>query len=162
MKIAIMSDSHEHWDNLRKAITIANQQSCDMLLFAGDLMAPGNGLSALKTFTGPVHMVFGNNDGDKYKLTKNSQWTNITIHGDIYEDTLDGLKFVMNHYPNIVGWAAKSGDFDVCIYGHDHNYHYSVIGNTQLINPGCIIGDAEAAGFVIYDTQTKKVEHIIL
>lgn len=73
MKIAIMSDGHEHWDNLRKAITIANQQSCDMLLFAGDLMAPGNGLSALKTFTGPVHMVFGNNDGDKYKLTKNSQ-----------------------------------------------------------------------------------------
>jgi hypothetical protein len=41
-------------------------------------------------------------------------------------------------------------------------YHYGAIGNTQLINPGCIIGDAEAAGFVIYDTQSKEVEHIVL
>ena len=72
MKIAIISDSHEHWDNLRHAINLANK-NCDVLLFSGDLMAPGNGLAALKTFNGPVHMVFGNNDGDKYKLTKNSQ-----------------------------------------------------------------------------------------
>jgi putative phosphoesterase len=161
MKIAIMSDSHEHWDNLRRAIAIANT-SCDILLFAGDLMAPGNGLGALKTFHGPVHMVFGNNDGDIYKLTKNSQGTNITIHGDIYEDTIDDLKVMMNHYPKIVTRAAKSGDYDVCIYGHDHKYHYSTIGNTQLINPGSIVWDDEAAWFVIYDTQTKEVEHIIL
>jgi predicted phosphodiesterase len=69
---------------------------------------------------------------------------------------------MMNHYPNIAGWAAKSGEYDVCIYGHDHTYHYSTIGNTQLINPGCIVGDSQAAGFVIYDTQTREVEHIIL
>jgi|GEM_PF-3241455 len=56
MKIAIMSDSHEHWDNLRRSITLAD--GCDVLLFAGDLMAPGAGLAALKTFHGPVHMVF--------------------------------------------------------------------------------------------------------
>jgi predicted phosphodiesterase len=68
----------------------------------------------------------------------------------------------MNHYPNIASWAAKSGEYDVCIYGHDHTYHYSTIGNTQLINPGCIVGDRQAAGFVIYDTQTRKLEHIIL
>lgn len=162
MKIAIMSDSHEHWDNLHKAIHIANQQSCDVLLFWGDLMAPGNGLSALKTFAGPVHMVFGNNDGDVYKLMKNSQWSNITIHGDIYEDTIDGLKVMMNHYLKITNRAAKSGDYNLCIYGHDHKYQYSLVGNTQLLNSGSILGDKEPAGFVIYDTQTKEVEHIIL
>lgn len=161
MKIAIMSDSHEHRDNLRKAIGIANNE-CDILLFAGDLMAPGNGIAVLKTFRWSVHMVFWNNDGDKYKLTKNSIWSNVIIHGDIYEDTIDGMKIMMNHYPNIVGWAAKSGDYDMCIYGHDHTYHYSTINNTQLINPGCILGDSEAAGFVIYDTTNKQIEHIIL
>lgn len=161
MKIAIMSDSHEHWDNLRRAISIANN-NCEVLLFAGDLMAPGNWLAALKTFNGPVHMVFWNNDGDIYKLTKNSQWSNITIHWDIYEDSIDWIKIMMNHYPKIVTRAAKSGDYDVCIYGHTHNYHYSTINNTQLINPGSILGDDEVAGFVIYDTQTKEVEHIVL
>lgn len=157
-----MSDSHEHWDNLRAAIAIANKQGCEVLLFAGDLMAPGNGLAALKTFDGPVHMVFWNNDGDIYKLTHNSQWTNIDIHGDIYEDTIDGLKVMMNHYPQIVNWAAKSGDYDLCIYGHDHSYHYSTIDNTQLLNPWSILGDKEAAWFVIYNTQSKEVERIIL
>lgn len=156
-----MSDSHEHRENLRKAISTANN-GCKVLLFAGDLMAPGNGLSALKTFNGPVHMVFWNNDGDKYKLTKNSQGTNITIHGDIYEDTIDGVKIVMNHYPKIIWRAAKSSDYDLCIYGHDHTYHYSTIGNTQIINPWSIVGDDEPAGFAIYDTESKEVEHIIL
>jgi len=125
-------------------------------------MAPGAGLAALKTFHGPVHMVFWNNDGDIYKLTKNSQWSNITIHGDIYEDTIDGIKIMMNHYPKIVSRAAKSTEYDLCIYGHDHNYHYSTTGNTQLVNPWSILGDSEAAWFAIYDTQTKQVEHIIL
>lgn len=59
-----------------------------MLLFGGDLIAP-SGLATLKTFAGAVHMVFGNNDGDVYKLMKKSQGTNITIHGDIYEDIID-------------------------------------------------------------------------
>lgn len=57
MKIAIMSDSHEHWDNLRHAISTANN-GCEVLLFAGDLMSSGEGLAALKTFNGSVHMVF--------------------------------------------------------------------------------------------------------
>lgn len=156
-----MSDSHEHWDNLRHAISTANN-GCEVLLFAGDLMSSGEGLAALKTFNGSVHMVFWNNDGNIYKITRNSQWTNVKIHGDIYEDTIDGMKILMNHYPKIVTWAAKSGDYDVCIYGHSHIYHYSTIGETQLINPWSIVGDDEVAGFVIYDTQTKEVEHIIL
>jgi predicted phosphodiesterase len=50
MKIAIMSDSHENWDNFFKAIAVANEHSCEILLFAGDLMAPGAGTQVLKTF----------------------------------------------------------------------------------------------------------------
>lgn len=40
MKIAIMSDSHEHWRNLGEAIETANARACSDLLFAGDLIAP--------------------------------------------------------------------------------------------------------------------------
>lgn len=69
---------------------------------------------------------------------------------------------MMNHYPKIVNWAAKSGDFDLCVYGHDHTYHYSTIGKTHLINPGCLCQGKEEMGFVIYDTQKREVEHIIL
>lgn len=162
MKIAIMSDSHDHWDNLTKAIQQCNDAWCEQLLFAGDVMAPGKGISTLKTFQWPVHMVFWNNDGDVYKLMKNSQWTNITIHGDVYEDTIDGIKIVMNHYKNIITRAAKSGDYDLCIYGHDHLCYEAMVGQTLLVNPGSILGDRDPASFVIYDTQTKSVAKIVL
>lgn len=162
MKIAILSDSHDNWTNLTQAIQLSNDAACSMLLFAGDLMAPGKGISTLKTFAGQVHMVFGNNDGDIYKIMALTQWTNIHVHGAIYQDIVDGIRIMMNHYPNIVTWAAKSGDFDMCIYGHDHRYHEEMIGNTLLVNPWSILGDAEPASFVIYDTQTKSVAKILL
>ena len=44
MKIAIMSDSHDRWDYLEQAIEQAMEQAntggCELLLFAGDLIAP--------------------------------------------------------------------------------------------------------------------------
>ena len=162
MKIAILSDSHEHRDNLSKAIQLANQSWCEQLLFAGDLMAPGEGTAALKTFAWAVHTVLGNNDGDVYKLMLKSAGTNITIHWDIYETTIDGVKIVMNHYPQIIWRAAKSWDYDLCIYGHDHLYHEEIVWHTLLVNPGSILWDRDPASFVIYDTQTKSVAKIIL
>jgi predicted phosphodiesterase len=49
MKIAILSDSHDDWGNLEKAVKIANDMSCKLLLFAGDLVSPP-GIAVLKRF----------------------------------------------------------------------------------------------------------------
>jgi predicted phosphodiesterase len=57
MLIAIMSDSHEHRDNLNKAVAIVNERKADALIFGGDLMAPGLGTKALLQFEGPIHYI---------------------------------------------------------------------------------------------------------
>jgi predicted phosphodiesterase len=40
MKIAIWSDSHDNFQNLEKAIKIANDNNCEYFLFAWDFITP--------------------------------------------------------------------------------------------------------------------------
>lgn len=74
MKIAAISDSHDHKDNILKAVTIINKRNVEAIIHCGDYVAPFvkkwfNELNSpiKKNFYG----VFGNNDGEKLFLTQN-------------------------------------------------------------------------------------------
>lgn len=161
MKIAIMSDSHDRWDHLEKAIELAHEQGCELLLFAGDLIAPP-GLTILEKFNGKVKFVWGNNEGERGGMTRKMDASEkIELCGDVYEDSVDGVKICMNHYPRFAQLAAKSGEFELCIFGHTHEYHHEMVGVCLLINPGEIQGyKTGISSFVVFDTQTKKAEKI--
>lgn len=163
MKISIISDSHDRWEILEKAIEISNNKNCEYLLFAGDLIAPP-GLAVLEKFNGKVKFVWGNNEGEKVLMTRNMDASEkIDLAGDIFEEEVDGIKIFMNHYPKIVKLAAESRKYDLCIYGHDHIYHKSIVGNTVLVNPGAITPyKIEGSTFIIFDTKTKEVEKVDL
>ncbi len=162
MMIAIFSDSHDRWDNLEKAITIANKAECELVLFAGDLIAP-TGVHILEKCSGLVKLVWGNNEGERVAITRKADASEkVELCGDIYEATVDGVKIFMNHYPRFVELAAKSGEFDLCIYGHTHQYYHEMIGKTLLLNPGEIQGATKEPGFVLYDTKTKIVKRVLL
>ena len=161
-----MSDSHDSWANLEKAIKIANEKGCEVLLFAGDLIAP-SGLQILEKFSGTVNIVFGNNDGEKIRLVRSIDASaNLNFFYDIYEETLVGVRIFMNHYPRFVELAAKSGEFDLCVFGHTHTYHHEQIGKTLLVNPGAIqaseVSDTKESSFIIFDCETKKAEKVVL
>jgi predicted phosphodiesterase len=40
MKIAVMSDSHDHLENIEKAVALAMERGAEMLLHCGDLCSP--------------------------------------------------------------------------------------------------------------------------
>lgn len=135
MRIAIASDSHDNWKNLKQAITVANERECQYFLFAGDFIAPA-GLQNFKYFSGQVEMVWGNNEGNQYGFAERmKELPNIQMNGILYEGVLDGTRIFMNHYPKISELAAKSGDYDLCIYGHSHNYKEEILNGTLLLNP---------------------------
>ena len=158
-----MSDCHDNWENLEKAVNHANDENCDILLYAGDLITP-SGLQILTKFKGKVHTIFGNNEGEKYGYTKLAEKdSSITLHGDVFEDTIDGIKIFMNHYPRLAELAAKSGEFDLCIHGHDHKYKEEKVNDTILLNPGEIQGyKFKDPCFVIFDTQKSLFRKISL
>src|SRR4051794_4593048 len=66
MLIAILSDIHDNLPKLRAAID--HIQRVDALLCGGDLCSPFI-VDELARYPGPVHVVFGNNDADLFRIT---------------------------------------------------------------------------------------------
>jgi putative phosphoesterase len=162
MKIAVISDSHDNIWKLEKAMPFLSQ--ADIVLHCGDLISPFmikrlvEGLGTI-----PIHIVWGNNDGDKALLSKLARESgSITIHGETASLELGGKKIAINHYPEIARREAESGTYDLVCYGHDHTAYYEKIGETLLLNPGELMGMNGRSTFVIYDTQTGEVKWVEL
>ncbi len=157
MRIAIIADIHDHRKKLQKAL--AQIQDVDKLICCGDLCSPfiikdlGNG------FTKPVHIVFGNNDGDHFRITTVAgAYENIHLHGEVAELLIDEKRFAISHFDNIGRMLATSDAYDVVCYGHNHQYEVTFDGNTLKINPGEIMGELTGhSTFVVYDTQSGEV-----
>ena len=162
MLIAILSDIHDNLWNLAAAIRTVN--NADVLLCCGDLCSPFV-IDELAKFPRDVHVVFGNNDADLYRITsKAAKKTNIHLHGELFQSEFDGKRFAMNHFDYLARPLAKSGDYDVVCFGHNHEFELSKTGVCQLINPGPIMGAKFSTGawqdvdptLVTYDTATTS------
>jgi putative phosphoesterase len=164
MKIAILSDIHDHvW---KLAAVLQRARGADALICCGDLCSPFIIHQLGQTFLRPIHLVFGNNDADLFRITANARrYEQICIHGELFRGEFDGKRFAANHYDSIAQPLAASGAFDVVCFGHNHRFEITRIGNTWAINPGTVMGAAFAAdgswqevasSFVIYETATGE------
>ncbi len=168
MKIAVLSDIHDNVWKLARALEQA--QPAEAMVCCGDLCSPFIVHQMGRGFSKPIHIIFGNNDGDLFRITANARnYEHIRIHGEMFRGEFGGKRFAANHYDNIARAIAASGEFDVVLYGHNHVYDISRIGKTLAINPGAIMGAKFAADgsrtdvpstFVIYDTETEKAERV--
>ena len=168
MRVAILSDIH---DNVWKlAAALERARAADALLCLGDLCSPFVVHQLGSGFTGPIHILFGNNDADLFRITANAcRYPHIAIHAEWFRGEFGGRSFAANHYDNIGRAVAASGEFDVVCFGHNHRYEVTPAGKTLAINPGPIMGAAFAADgartdvastFVIYDTATGLAERV--
>ncbi|MFQ5493330.1 MAG: YfcE family phosphodiesterase [Candidatus Dojkabacteria bacterium] len=160
MKILVVSDSHDNFVKLKAAIDKGNAAKCEVMLHAGDLIAPTM-VKVISEFKGVVHFVWGNNEGEKVGVTKKiSEHDNVFLEGDTFDGEFDGIRVYMSHYEDKSRPKAQSGKYELCIYGHDHTYNAEVIGETLLLNPGALMGWGEPPTFVIFDTEDRSVEKI--
>lgn len=167
MRIAILSDIHDHVWNLRAALSAL--RDVDALLVAGDLCSPfvlpilADGFQ-----TGRIHIVFGNNDGDRFRMAQVAQaYEHVELHGEAYDARLDGRRLVMNHFPAL----AEPMDAErvaVVVYGHDHRYRVERTAAGWRLNPGTLLGydpltraDVPAT-FLVLDTARDRVEGFAL
>ena len=162
MKIAILSDIHDQLSQLKHALDAI--RATDALLFCGDLCSPFVIKALGEGYANPIHIVFGNNDGDLYRITQNSKaYPHIHLHGELAELSFHDVRFGMNHFDNIARALAESGRYDVMCFGHNHQFELTRTGNCQLINPGEIYGGLTGhSTLVIYDTETRSPRRIDL
>lgn len=158
-KIAILTDSHDHLQTLQQALDQVHQAGAGALLHCGDLCAPFMLNLLGERFRGPIHVVFGNNDGDGRLLQSiAARHPHITLHGIYAELAVAGRQVAMIHYPEPALRIAQSGRFDLVCYGHDHTRHLEPIGRTWLLNPGEIMGLKAAPAWALYDAVGHAVE----
>lgn len=157
MRIALLSDIHDNIWTLTEAMRHA--AGADALVFCGDFCAPFSLAQIADGFTRPIHAVWGNNDGDKWLLTKTADaHPNVTLHGDFADIELGGRQIAVTHYPRIAHPLARSGIYDAVCYGHDHTPRVEQAGPSLLINPGEIMGRFGRCTFAWYDTEAGSAE----
>ena len=161
MKIAILSDIHDNVWTLRAALSAL--QAADALICCGDLCSPFTVPLLAENFSKPIHLVFGNNDGDLFRITKNAaRFSHFNIEGELFLGEFGGLRFAVNHYDNIALPIAQAGHYDVVCCGHNHRYQVEQLGPTLLINPGTLLGYSPLdkkdvpPTYVLYETATNQ------
>jgi hypothetical protein len=158
MLIGVMSDSHDNMATLAKAVKVFNESSLQYVLHAGDYTS-GFTFRILKDLKAEFIGIFGNNDGDVLLLNKQSRGR---IFRQPHEFSIDGKKFAMIHEHHLVESIAKSGHYDVLIYGHTHKPEAQMRGSTFVLNPGELCGWLYGKPTVaILDTQTPMQARII-
>jgi len=156
-KIAILADSHDQIANLTRVLELAHAARAEVLLHCGDLCAPFMLNLIGERFAGPVHVVFGNNDGDGRLLQViAAKHPHITLHGIYTELEVAGRQLAMIHYPAPARRIAQSGAFDLVCYGHDHTMLLETVGAGWLLNPGEVLGMKGVASWAIYDTDAGE------
>lgn len=163
MKIALLSDIHENFHNLLRAIQQAKEIGVSEILCLGDLINPG--IAGVLARCGlPVYTIWGNNDGDRVLIMRAAQAaeSQLTLSDKTYDFLeRDGRRIFITHYTELARPMAKSGDFDLIGYGHDHQKFYGREGNCHIVNPGEISGHLTGnVTFATYDTADHEVAFI--
>lgn len=152
MKIGVISDTHDHLDNIKKAINILKERKIKNIIHLGDYCSPFS-VSLIKMDT--VYAIFGNNDGDKLFLQKKADKSDFTIDHGPKAITIEGRKIVIMHEPYQLEAFRKSGLYDIILHGHTHQ-HY-IKKNPLTVNPGELCGYLSGkASFAII--ELKKLE----
>lgn len=161
MQIAILSDIHDHLENLERVLS--EVQGMDLLLCLGDLCAPFTLDALADGFRGPVHVTFGNNDGDIHLLHRNAaRHPNVSLVAPMGEVEVAGQKLAFVHYPVFAEGLAALGRYDAVFCGHTHKHELRIVGRTVLANPGEVMGRFGEVSYGVWDVTGKQFTRRVL
>lgn len=160
MKIAIVSDIHDHINHLLSALATAEENGCERMIFLGDMVQASTFSLLLEEWHKPLDLVFGNNEYETEAFTAMAAAAqHAKLHGDCGVVRCDGQLLFFCHLPHLALRALETGQFDAVFYGHTHCAECRQIGTTLLANPGEVLGRSSIPGIGVYDTETREFFH---
>lgn len=136
MKVGVLSDSHDHLALLRKALDVLKQEGAELILHAGDYVAPFS-VAVLAELSIPWWGVLGNNDGEILGIFQKSEGR---IKAPFLELEERGYRIFVSHFYQPAKLAFLSGRYDLVVYGHTHEAIIKEEGERLLVNPGEVCG----------------------
>jgi len=158
MLLAVMGDSHDHRENLRKAVRLAEEKGAKALFHTGDLVSPFM-LEFFQGFEGRIYLAKGNNDGDPLAVSRTipQQCPQIKEYGEFIIVDFDEFRVALTHQGEHARAHAMAGDYDMVFFGHTHEYSRKMVGKTLLLNPGDVMGLKEDPSFCLVESDTLEV-----
>ncbi len=167
--IAVISDSHDHRDNILKAVSIINEKNVEALIHCGDTVSP-----FVKRWFDKINdkainqyfSVYGNNDGERLYLKQIlGQICKFPQNSNEHIIELGGKRIYVSHMPKkeTIEALANSGMFDIILSGHTHLMVNRKHKGVLILNPGELCGYlTDKPTFAIIDTETMEAEIIEL
>lgn len=159
MRIAILSDTHDRLDKIRKAIELIKRMKIKVGIHLGDFVSP----FVIKELDFEMlYGVFGNNDGDKEMLKKKFQEKGWDVDKGPRVIEIDKRKILLMHEPTMLDAFVNSGMFRLILYGHTHKLDVKK-GKPMVINPGELAGwTSRRSSFVVLDLSNLEYEILYL
>lgn len=161
MRIGMFADSHDHLENIRRAVERFNDEKVELVLFAGDLVST-IAVPPLRKLHAPLVACFGDNEGNKVGLS-----AGFAVVGQLSEPPVrivadDGLRIVLTHMKRQLRDIHE--EYDIAVFGHSHKprIERDAIGRL-LINPGETGGwTFGRATIVLFETAAQRAEIVDL
>jgi hypothetical protein len=164
MIVGIMADTHDRLPLLDKAVKRLNEERVELVLHAGDYIAPFV-VPHFKPLKADLIGVFGNNDGDQELLKKRFSELGAEIRGGFAEVIVEGLRIAVLHgdEEELLRSLIHVEGHDVIVHGHTHEAKTYRKGETLVINPGETCGYLTGKPTIAtLNTQTLDVKIIPL
>lgn len=153
MRLGVISDTHDRLPALDRGLEILRDRQVAALIHAGDHIAPF-AAKRLLTWTGPLHAIYGNNDGERKGLK--------SVLPEIQDGPLwvemDGCRILVHHF---IDWCepADIDRADVIITGHTHEVVQERRDGKLFLNPGECCGWLTGRCTVaVLDTERRDAE----
>ena len=147
MKIGVISDTHDRLPALDRGLEMLRQRQVEAIIHPGDVIAPF-AAKRLLAWTGPLHITYGNNDGERAGLK--------TVLPQIQDGPLwvklDGKRILVHHF---IDWcqAEDVEAADIIVTGHTHEVAVEQRNGKLFLNPGECCGWVTGRGTVaVLDT----------
>lgn len=171
MLIGVISDIHDHLEPLRAALERLRGAGAEALICCGDLCSPFVIAELAQGFpAGPIHIVFGNNDGDRFRIAvfaarhkDDTGARRVEVHGESVAMELGSKRIFVHHFNDVGALIAPTTEFDAVCYGHNHEWTVRRHPTGSLeINPGAIMGWHPTRGpilstYALYNSDTHSV-----
>lgn len=170
MLVGVISDTHDNLEAVDKAVKVFKEKRVEMVLHLGDIIAPFTLARFKENGIEKLIAVFGNNCGERLGLKRVASEHGYIINEPPHILELEGKRILMlhgwgpiQHTRNLVESLARSGDYDIILYGHTHQVDVRRVSGTLVVNPGeacgCLTGKKTIA---VLDVKTLNVEVIEL
>lgn len=160
MRIGVISDTHGHIENTRKAVRMLESLEVEALLHCGDIGTP-EVVEALAQW--PAHYVLGNCDYDHASLATAIAAAGQTFCGEFGEVELAGVRIALAHGHDArrLHDAINRGDYALVCTGHTHTKRLERVEETLVLNPGALYR-ANPHTIAIVELPSLEATHIVV